>query len=187
MHCLPPLYLMRHGQTFWNAEGRLQGALDSPLTPLGVAQAKTLQQITAHIGGCCVSSPQGRAQQTSQLVFAGRDWTTDNRLSEIGIGGFAGRLLIDVQTSHAAVFKGAPLDWYNHCPNGEGFAALANRCRSFLTDLQGSTLVVTHGITLRMLRLLALGRDPAMIAEGDMGQGIVYYVKDGVCEVLDAA
>lgn len=38
----PDLYLMRHGQTVWNAEGRMQGRLDSPLTPLGEAQARRL-------------------------------------------------------------------------------------------------------------------------------------------------
>jgi len=175
---------MRHGQTFWNAEGRLQGALDSPLTPLGVAQAKALGRLTAQIAGRCFSSPQGRARQTADFAFAGRKWTTDARLSEVAIGDFAGRLLSEVRATHPATFNGQSLDWYDRCPNGEGFAALAARCRSFLADLQGPTLIVTHGVTLRMLRLLALGRNISDISDGDMAQGVVYHIKDGVSGLL---
>jgi probable phosphoglycerate mutase len=186
VHRFPPLYLMRHGQTVWNAQGRLQGALDSPLTPMGIRQAQSLRSITVRIEGRCISSPQGRARQTAELAFQGRAWTTDPRLSEIDIGDFAGQFLADFQQSHPEAFQGPPLDWYNHCPNGEGFAALANRCRSFLAHLDGPTLVVTHGITLRMLRVLALARDVTGIAQGEMAQGVVYQIKDGESDTLTA-
>ncbi|MDN5568851.1 MAG: histidine phosphatase family protein [Paracoccus sp. (in: a-proteobacteria)] len=184
MNMRPDLYLMRHGETFWNVEGRLQGACDSALTPKGIEQAARQALIVADISGRCVSSPQGRARQTAERVFGAREWSVDARLAEIGIGGFAGRLLPDVQAAHPHLFHGPPLDWYDHCPQGEGLDALADRCRRFLDDLDGPALVVTHGITLRMLRVLALGLTVRQLADKDMAQGVVYKVHRGLCETL---
>ena len=47
----PDLYLMRHGQTVWNAEGRMQGKLDSPLNDLGIAQAQAQARLIAGLLG----------------------------------------------------------------------------------------------------------------------------------------
>jgi probable phosphoglycerate mutase len=178
---------MRHGQTFWNAEGRLQGNLHSSLTPQGILQAQAQAQIVSGLAGRCFSSPQGRAQQTADIVFRGRGCSIDARLSEIGIGDFAGQLLTEVQTRQPQIFQRGPLDWYNHCPQGEGFAALETRCRSFLAGLDRPTLVVTHGMTLRMICVLALGGAVDNIADYDIDQGAVYHIRGSILTTLPHA
>ncbi|MCB2120639.1 MAG: histidine phosphatase family protein, partial [Rhodobacteraceae bacterium] len=50
MGVYPELYVLRHGETVWNAEGRMQGTLDSPLTERGCAQARRQGEILASLG-----------------------------------------------------------------------------------------------------------------------------------------
>ena len=87
------IYLIRHGQTVHNAEGRFQGGLDSPLTELGRAQARAVGKTLAGLVGPetpIVSSPLGRARQTAEIVRATVGLTApiqlDARLAEITVG-----------------------------------------------------------------------------------------------------
>ncbi|WP_410216570.1 histidine phosphatase family protein [Paracoccus sp. (in: a-proteobacteria)] len=176
---------MRHGETLWNAEGRLQGSLDAPLTARGRQQAMWQADLVSKIDGQRWSSPQGRAQRTAEVIFGTNGFLLDDRLSEIGIGTFAGQLLSDLQQARPHIFQGSPLDWYDHCPQGEGFAGLALRCRNFLNSLTGPALIVTHGMTLRMLRLIAQDMPLSRLAEGDMRQGVVHVIRRGCSNILD--
>lgn len=179
----PDLYLMRHGETAWNLEGRLQGRGDSPLTARGRRQAAWLGALTRGIAGRRLSSPLGRAAETARIAF-GAPVPQDPRLAEICVGRWSGALEHDLRRAHPALFSGGPLDWYDRCPGGEGLAALQARCRSFLDDLTGPTLVVTHGITLRMLRLVALDRPLDQLALGAVRQGGVHVLSGGTESVL---
>ena len=179
----PELYLMRHGQTEWNLAGRLQGLLDSPLTAQGIAQAERQAMLIADIDAQRCSSPQGRAVRTAEIVFGGMPFATDDRLCEIDVGGFTGHALEDLQLRHPGLFTGAPIDWYDHTPKGERLAQLSARCRDFLADLRGPTLIVTHGITLRMLRILALDQPLSRIGELPVEQGAVHLIRNAVQEV----
>ncbi len=178
----PPLYILRHGETVWNAEGRLQGRYDSPLTERGIAQAHAQRKILDGLdldGFTAFSSPQGRAFQTAAIALGGRvsDIRTDDRLSEIGLGAFAGHdraaLIAQEQVSDGFAL-------YERAPEGEGFAALQARCEQFLMNLTGPAILVTHGITSRMLRLVLTGRDMADLPEMGGGQGVIYEVRDAV-------
>lgn len=184
MEQVPDLWLMRHGETAWNREGRLHGALDAPLTALGRQQAAWQAVLVGDCEGQRLSSPQGRAVETAGLIFGDDGFTIDGRLSEVGIGRFAGRLLEELKREAPQSFAGPPLAWYDLCPEGEGLQALERRCRQFLSQLQNPALIVTHGITLRMLRLVALGQTPDRLAEGEMRQGVVYRISRGRCTVL---
>lgn len=177
----PDLYLMRHGETAWNLEGRLQGRGDSPLTARGRQQAAWLGDLTRGVAGARLSSPLGRADQTARLAF-GAAVPHDPRLAEICVGHWSGALEHDLRRAHPDLFAGGPLDWYDRSPGGEGLAALRARCRAFLDDLTGPTLVVTHGITLRMLRLLVL--DLPDLACGTVRQGGVHVLRGGAETVL---
>lgn len=174
------LYLMRHGQTEWNVQGRLQGLLDSPLTPLGIRQARRqawilrdLLHLPRH------ASPAGRAQHTARIVFAGRAFQSDARLQEIDIGDLTGRPLAEMQARHRGGASDGWVEWYDHVSGGEGLAALEARVRAFLAGLDGPALIVTHGITLRMLRLVAMGWPLERLAEMEVWQGAVHMVRDG--------
>ncbi|MEL6841547.1 MAG: histidine phosphatase family protein, partial [Pseudomonadota bacterium] len=74
---------------------------------------------------------------------------------------------------------------YEVAPNGEGFARLEMRCRAFLTDLTSPAVLVTHGITSRMLRALIIGEGALAIPTVHGGQGCVYHLKDGTQKLLE--
>lgn len=179
----PDLYLMRHGQTVWNAQGRMQGKLDSPLTDLGIDQARAQARLVAGVEALRFASPQGRAQQTARIVFAGRPFRTDARLAEIDIGDFSGRLFPDLAVERPELFAQGVYGWYDHAPGGEGFTGLMSRARAFLNGLTGPALVVTHGITLRMLRLLAMGWDMSRFEDLPQHQGAVQVIRGGRHEI----
>ncbi|MEP3945019.1 histidine phosphatase family protein [Ascidiaceihabitans sp.] len=182
----PELYVLRHGETEWNAQNRMQGTLNSPLTDLGIEQARRQGQIFQGIdlkGFSILSSPQGRAFQTAALALAGRvdHIHTDKRLMEIGVGEWAGRIRSELAPPDQ--FEDTPdgaLELYELAPGGEGFAALEQRCKALLSDLSGPTVMVTHGITSRVLRATVLGLGLAGMAQMPGGQGVVYHLKDGV-------
>ncbi|APX13718.1 histidine phosphatase family protein [Tateyamaria omphalii] len=182
-----PIYVMRHGETVWNAEARFQGALNSPLTKTGRAQAQQLADILAghDLSGFDVRvSPQGRAFETAAIALARQvlELHTDARLREIGVGLWSGKLRSEVAPVGAAQddTPDGPLALYEHAPEGEGFAALRARCQDFLGSLTAPTLCVTHGITSRMVRAVALGQPSANLGDLPGGQGMVYVVEDGV-------
>ncbi|MFK7870386.1 MAG: histidine phosphatase family protein [Roseobacter sp.] len=182
----PPLYVLRHGETAWNAEDRLQGCFDSRLTRIGVAQAEAQHGILARedlTGYRALSSPQGRAFQTAAIAVMGHlsGIETDDRLREIGVGAWAGRLRHEIgMPSHSGAASGAIFEHYNRAPGGEGLEALEIRCRAFLKDLTGPSVLVTHGVTSRMLRLIVLGLPVREIATVDGGQGVVFHLENGV-------
>ena len=182
-----PIYVMRRGETVWNAEGRFQGALNSPLTETGRVQAEALANTLSQqdLSGFDVRvSPQGRAFETAAIALARQvlELHTDPRLREIGVGQWAGRLRGEVAPAGLVQedTPDGPLALYEHAPEGEGFAALRLRCEAFLQSLTAPTLCVTHGITSRMLRAVALGQPSASLGDLPGGQGMVYVVEDGV-------
>ncbi|WP_411836779.1 histidine phosphatase family protein [Paracoccus sp. ME4] len=182
-HDWPDLHLLRHGETEWNLEERLQGRGDSALTERGMRQARWQAALMRGVGGARLSSPLGRADRTARIVF-GPDYRHDDRLVEICVGRFAGQRLADLRRSHPPLFAGGPLDWYDRCPAGEGFAALHARCASFLDTLDGPATIVTHAITLRMIRLIVLDRPLSELACDPVHQGAVHRLSRGQETVL---
>ncbi|MEL6102244.1 MAG: histidine phosphatase family protein [Pseudomonadota bacterium] len=181
----PDLLILRHGETEWNRAGRMQGALDSPLTPLGADQARRQRDILADFGvdgwdwHC---SPQGRAHHTARIAGEGLAdaLVTDERLAEIGMGDWTGKSRADIMAAVPHLFElDEHLIWYDHAPGGEGIEALAGRTAAFLADLTGPSVIVTHGITSRILRCHALGLDPMAFGTLDGGQGVVYHLAEG--------
>lgn len=181
--------ILRHGETEWNREGRMQGGRDSPLTALGAAQARQQGEILRRrdlTGFDWVSSPQGRALHTATLA-RGAAPRTDSRLREIGMGRWSGCLRDEIAAQAPAYFapNAAPMAWYGHAPEGESLAALAARLREFLADLTGPAVIVTHGVTSRMLRCLLLGLPITDFSRLEGGQGVVYRLAPGCYERLE--
>ncbi|ABG32360.1 histidine phosphatase family protein [Roseobacter denitrificans] len=182
----PPLYILRHGQTEWNAQLRIQGSLDSPLSDLGRAQAKQQHEILRSrdlSGYRAFCSPQGRAFHTASIALDGLcpRIDTDPRLVEIGVGAWEGLRRDQLGTDpHMDETEEGALDLYERAPGGEGFDALRNRCTAFLRDLTGPAVLVTHGITSRMLRLIVLDMETHEIADLPGGQGVVFHLSDGL-------
>jgi probable phosphoglycerate mutase len=181
----PELYVLRHGETEWNAIGRMQGALNSPLTPEGKRQAQRQAEILNSVdltGFDILSSPQGRAFETAAIALA-RNVShvhTDARLREIGLGEWAGRIRSEL-SENEEFFEGpdGPLELYERAPGGEGFDGLEVRCTEFLSSLKKPTVLVTHGITSRMIRTIVTGEGRSGMAEIGGGQGVVFHLKKG--------
>ncbi|PIE06938.1 MAG: histidine phosphatase family protein [Rhodobacterales bacterium] len=188
----PELIVIRHGQTRWNLEGRWQGWRDSPLTARGEEQARAMAEILSREGITAAThkafvSPLGRARATARLVL-GEDWaaTPDDRLREIGVGGWEGWLVSDIEKAAGQPDDAAPFAFYDAAPGGEGIPALHDRVRDFLDSLTGPSVLITHGICSRMIRTLATGRTLDRFDELPGGQGVVFRVRDGGHEMLTA-
>ncbi|WP_298862710.1 histidine phosphatase family protein [uncultured Sulfitobacter sp.] len=191
MTTYPELFILRHGETEWNAQGRMQGALNSALTNTGKTQAQRQAEILQQFDLSAfdiLSSPQGRAFETAAIALA-RQVThlrTDERLREIGVGTWAGKIRSELPG--AGGFEEGPdgaLELYERAPEGEGFAALEQRCAGFLTSLTRPSVLVTHGITSRMLRAIVTGEGAAGLANMGGGQGVVYHLKNSVQKRLE--
>lgn len=185
------IYILRHGQTEWNAARRMQGGLDSPLTALGKAQARRQGEILRSLGADRLPvhvSPQGRALATVALALPGATPQVDDRLREISLGAWDGLTAEDISAlggdSPASFGEGKGFYWYDTTP-GERFAAIEARTRSFVADLQGPAVIVTHGITSMFLRGALLGLDIRAIADLPGGQGVVHHLRDGIATLLE--
>lgn len=181
MTAVPPLYILRHGETEWNVAGRLQGRFDSPLTQRGRAQAQAQHAILGRrdlARFSAISSPQGRAVTTAEIALKGliAPVATDAALSEIGLGDWAGADRAEM-IAQSGARDGFAL--YELAPEGEGFSALHARCSAFLRGLSGPSVLVTHGITSRMLRLILTGRPISALRHVEGGQGIIFYLENG--------
>lgn len=157
------IYLMRHGETEWNREGRLQGQSDVPLNALGLDLArKTAAGLRDVPFDAAFSSPLQRALVTAQIVVGDRKLPvlTDDRLKEIHFGAGEG--------AHFAAAKedaGHPLhDFFcrpdRYCPaeGAETIGQAEARAESFLRDRLlpleercENVLVVAHGALNRCI------------------------------------
>ncbi|MBX3039107.1 MAG: histidine phosphatase family protein [Bdellovibrionaceae bacterium] len=94
-------YLIRHGQTDWNLQKRLQGSHDIPLNETGREQARVLQPFfDNHKIDLLCASPLGRAQETLRLIFPnwnGKAMVIEEHLREVNLGPLEGRMQADVE------------------------------------------------------------------------------------------
>jgi probable phosphoglycerate mutase len=100
MQDLTRIFLMRHGQTAWNAEMRIQGQLDIPLDETGLWQAERLgRALRDEAIDVIYSSDLQRARQTAAPLAASRGLTvqTDAALRERGFGSFEGSTYVDIE------------------------------------------------------------------------------------------
>ncbi|AHD09122.1 histidine phosphatase family protein [Phaeobacter gallaeciensis] len=185
----PKIWFLRHGQTEWNAEGRIQGQLESKLSPLGIEHAQQQASLMAPIlaqGPTCIVSPLGRAQQTARIALGGQPYTTDARLAEAQAGVFQGMTREEVEAEYPEIYAANPLslDLFCAAPKGEGYAAFQARIEAFLNGLSEPTVVVAHGLWGQVLRGLICGLSRAEMAALPNEQGCIYELSQGREQVL---
>ncbi|WP_210527762.1 histidine phosphatase family protein [Rubellimicrobium arenae] len=188
---LPELLLLRHGETEWNLQGRFQGALDSTLTARGRAQAEAMGGVLRSLGAgplthAALTSPQGRARETARITLEplGLVARDDPRLVEIGMGLWTGLCRQDIEDRWPGPAAEPLFDFYARCPGGETLAEVGHRARAVLAELSGPTIIVTHGMTLRVLCALALGRPLEEGGAFAMRQGSLVRVAGGRMEII---
>ena len=145
---------MRHGETAWNVEGRIQGHLDVPLNDLGLWQAERLAQALRHETLDVVyASDLRRAMQTAEAVVkvGGQPLITDSGLRERDFGVFQGQTFRDIEIQLPEQAE----RWRRRDPDyqpggGESLNIFFGRCMAAITRLArahpGQTIgVVAHG------------------------------------------
>ena len=157
------LWLIRHGETAWNAEKRFQGHLDVPLSPVGIGQAFRLAQRLARSRQTFDSlhaSDLRRAWETAEPLAAalGLPLKTTPLLREIDVGKLAGLTREEAEARYPDFAQSLLQDpWHTPRPGGESMAQLAQRFQAFLEGLPpGRHLVVTHGGVIRAALKLIL-------------------------------
>ena len=190
----PVIYYIRHGETSWNAEGRLQGAQDIPLNDLGRKQAAHAGNVLAdllkrdgHDKAVLpfVASPLQRARATMELVRGAlklppEKYSLDDRLREIGYGVWEGSTLAEMQAADPVLYaKRLTAKWTMAPEGGETYEAVQFRMRDWYDSVTGDTVAVAHGGTARAL-MVALGIEtPKSAADLPIEQGAVYVFRDG--------
>lgn len=186
---VPKIWFLRHGETYWNVEKRIQGQLESELTEKGLqdahAQAGLMAPVMAMDPPCFVS-PLGRAQQTAKIALAGATFQTDARLSEAHAGEWQGLLRPDVIRDHSDTLPSdiTALELFLAAPKGEGFTAFEARITLFLSELTEPSVIVAHGLLGQVLRGTLCGIPRAGMGALPNGQGCVYVLENGAETVL---
>ena len=190
----PVIYYIRHGETSWNAQGRLQGTQDIALNDLGRRQAAHAGAVLADLlkrDGCdtsalpFVASPLGRARATMELVRGAlklpvETYALDDRLREIGYGVWEGSTLAEMQAADPELYaRRLTAKWTMAPKGGETYAQVQQRMRDWYDSVTGDTIAVAHGGTARAL-MVALGIEtPESAADLLIEQGAVYVFGDG--------
>ena len=171
---MPVIYFIRHGETDWNVERRMQGRLEVPINTNGRMQAarngRVLRELIGDAGGFdFVASPQLRTRETMEIVRdeMGLDpaaYRTDDRLMEIHKGDWQSLLWPEICERFPNEVAAYNRDRWNVTPPGEGaenFAALYSRVIAWLDEVHRDTVVVSHGGPMRCIRrkLLRLSDD----------------------------
>ncbi len=168
---MPTWYLVRHGQTEWNAARRMQGRQDSSLTVEGRDHARMSGRLLAQLGIDAVyASPLGRVRQTLELMseHIAMAPVFDERLVEWSSGEWSGELYADLAAKWPADWAAWQADQHGHRPpGGENFVDLAERAASFLADVaaprEARIAIVAHGFMNRALAGRLLNLAPAEI------------------------
>ena len=164
-------FIARHGETVFNAAGRMQGDhAHTPLTRSGFAQADAMGvALRKRLGPspdlALWASPTGRALQTLAIVaeHLGLDWhaaRTDARLAEIDMGEWGGRYYRDIAAEVGPIADPETRLFTVRAPGGEWYDGIADRLASWLNDTTGESgdrLIVMHGISSRVLRGMLTG------------------------------
>ena len=191
---MPTIYYIRHGETEWNALGRLQGTQDIPLNDLGRRQAARAGIILAdrfardgrsETSLEFVASPLVRARSTMELVrdslkLPSDQYTIDDRLREIAYGQWEGATLPQMQEKDPELFARRQTEkWTVAPPGGESYVAVQARVTDWYRQLTEDTVAVAHGGTARAL-MVALGFEtPESAADLLIEQGAVYVFTNG--------
>jgi broad specificity phosphatase PhoE len=191
----PLFFFVRHGETDWNAERRLQGGRDIPLNDRGRRQAAqcgdTLRDLMAGRGKApadfaFASSPLSRASETMEIVrgklgLPREGYATDPRLAELSFGRWEGMTYREIGTVDRLVLMSRERDkWGFRPPGGESYADLLVRAQAWRDGVNSDIVVTAHGGVARVMMVLFGVRTQADAPHGDVEQGVVFEFAPGV-------
>ncbi|EJG1647774.1 histidine phosphatase family protein [Vibrio parahaemolyticus] len=182
------IFVLRHGETEFNADKKLQGHCNSSLTSKGCDQARRvgtmLKQYVENRPFRVYSSTLGRALKTSQIVCEELNYSYENlnkepRLKEFSLGEWEQRTIPSLVQEIPNLL--AQNDWYLQAPNCETYESVRERLSSWLSDVahDEDIVVVSHGLTGIVLRGLLLGMDYTQVWQQDLPQDAFFIIEDG--------
>jgi broad specificity phosphatase PhoE len=190
------LIFVRHGQTSYNFENRLQGQRDVPLDGVGREQARAIGRYlrrSAEIakieaGGRFWASPLQRTRETMELTRQAMDlaperYRVDARLKELTFGAWEGLTWAEVAARDPVGAKTREKDkWDFVPPGGESYAMLLERVKPWLAELDGDTFLVAHGGVARAFLTLLAGMPRTEAAGAPIWQGRALIFDNGSAE-----
>ena len=162
------LYLLRHGETDWNAQRRIQGVADTPLNETGFSQARALvAPLRGRLIAALYSSHLRRARQTAETIgeTLGLEVHLEPRLAELDQGKLEGLQIEEIE----ARYNGFMADWRSRpahlrMPDGETLAELQQRAWAAIEDLRSAhpnetVAAVSHNLAISAVLCRILGTD----------------------------
>lgn len=194
---VPLVYIVRHGQTQWNAEFRLQGQADTDLNELGREQATRNGRRLAELiqnpeDFDFVASPMKRTRETMQRLRLAMQldpdaFRTDPRLVEVHFGDWQGFTFAELEARSPGSVKPRRRNKWNFQPPGEGaesYQMLLERVKPWFEALDRQTVCVTHGGVVRTLFRMVEGVSEDEAARLEVPQDRVLRLQDGRLEWL---
>jgi broad specificity phosphatase PhoE len=184
------IFLVRHGETEYNRQNRFNGRSNSPLTDVGIGEARRHGQVLREydldaLDMRVVSSPLGRAIHTAELIgeeigVSPSIIEVDPRLTEISFGVWEGLTIDEIRSRYPGEWENRHRNmWTYTMPEGESYAMVARRVGAWLEDARGRLLVVTHGAVDRVLRGLYAGLPADEICALDEPQNVLFKLEGG--------
>ncbi|MFC9541586.1 histidine phosphatase family protein [Lysinibacillus sp. NPDC056959] len=166
MRKLTTFYLVRHGETMWNKEQRLQGWLDSPLSVNGILHAEKLRDHLKNINfTAAYSSSSGRAKETMQILLADRQLPVydEENLREIFLGDWQGKKVEDIVIAHPDYELYTDYPGQFVATHTESFGMVTERAMFTLKKIaekypENTVLIVSHAVTIKCIINAILGR-----------------------------
>ena len=187
------LILVRHGESEWNRAGRIQGQINSPLTDLGINQAKAIRE---YLSGILLNqqleiytSPLDRALQTAEIIAQGIEYPSrkiiiEERLNDFNVGEISGTFgwdkVAEIFPEQAQLRLQDPMRF--HPSGGESGAEFEARLRSLLEDLKDDgtlKLMVSHGIVNKFIRDILKNLSGKEMVELGESQNTIYRLEQG--------
>lgn len=198
------LYIIRHGETVWNRERRIQGSLDSPLTLAGCLQARRMaERLEMALDGEAGDgqeihyrvSPLARTLQTAAIVgdvlgIPFSRWQPQWQLRELAWGEWEGLCYEDIEARTPGAMAQRERDrWHHRPPGGETYVEAFQRAGEWFaeTPAQGTVVVVSHGGFGRVLRGRYLDLPKAAILGLDAPQDALFRLRAGRMERLEVS
>ncbi|ELI6432681.1 histidine phosphatase family protein [Aeromonas salmonicida subsp. salmonicida] len=160
------LILMRHGETLWNIEKRLQGHENTPLSPRGIAQAKAIIPNIRELSPVrVVSSDLGRARQTAEIIGYGQA-LSDPELRELNMGVWTGQSKPELIATQSSLYDAWRAGTFTP-EGGEKWDVFLSRIEkalhSWVQAGDGDLLAVVHSGVIRAACVAFLGLKPSQL------------------------
>jgi probable phosphoglycerate mutase len=194
----PTIYFVRHGETDWNAEGRLQGQRDTSLNALGRRQADEVGALLKSLvpGPAAldyVASPLARTRETMERLRLGAGlppdgFRLDPRLREIAFGAWEGLTWKEIRARDGARAAARDRDRFGYVsPDGESYAMVVERLRPLVAAIDQDTVIVSHGGVARALLTMLAGLLPKEAPDVPIWQGRILIFTEGAARWWPAA